>query len=393
MLCGAVGMGSLADRMGRRAALQLSVTLFAAFSGLCALAQNPWQLTLLRFFVGLGLGGVIPTANTVLAELLPARARGRLVALWAVSFPLGGLLTSLMMPIMLAASGWRGLFLVGLVPALLVPVVGLLPESPHYLLAAGRPDAAQASVHWLSGGKRAGQEPAAGAAAAPPAEPSSPLAVPLPAGAPPPGTALSTPSVGAVLKQLFSPALLRATCVAWTMTFCWSFAFFGMVLWLPSLLALSDVPVHTVLLYVVGFQISAVAGRVVMLFFVDRWGRKRVIVLCGGCAAVLTGLFGVSNALVWLVPVGFLLSFFEDGGMSGVVPYTPELYPSQVRSTAVGWAAGTGRVAGLLAPLLVGTLIESNLHTLIFLLFAACYLCGATVVARFGHETDGRLIP
>lgn len=365
MFFGALILGTLADRIGRRAGVQLSIGVFSVFSGLCALAQDPVQLTVARFCVGLGLGGLIPVNSTLLSEYLPDRWRGRMVALWAVAFPVGGLFAASAVSAVLPTLGWRGVFLVGVLPAVLIVVVRRhLPDPPRFLVARGRFTEAERSARWIAGGHEL-EVPAGSADTAVPAR------VP----------------VRDTVRVLFTRPQWPRTAVAMGMTFGWSFAFFGMVLWLPTLLSLAHLPIGDVLRYTLGFQVSAIAGRLAMLLLVDRVGRKPVIVSAGAGAGVLALVFGWSDAMPWLVLVGFALSFCQDAGMTGIVPYTPELFGTAVRASGSGLAIGAGRVAGLLAPLVVGALVTAGRGGVVFGLFSGCFLLAAVLVAVVGVET------
>lgn len=358
MLCGSLVFGVVADRIGRRPTFQLTVLMFAVATALCAAAVNPAQLVLLRFLTGIGIGGFIPVDTALLSEFMPASWRGRMVAAWGIAFPVGGLLATWVVSALLPHLGWRGVFLAGFVPALLVFAMrARVPETPRYLETKGDHDGAAASRRWI------------GLGADPPPEP--PVA--------------PARSRGRV-RDLFDPGLRRSTGVVWPLWFLWSFGYFGLTLWLPTLLVLGGMPLDSVLRYTIGFQLAAIAGRLVLLLLVDRVGRKPLIVASGAAAAALVAAFGVQQGWVWLVVCGYLLAFFQDGGFSGIVPYTPELYPTRLRSTGVGWANGAGRAAALLAPLLVGSLVAAHLTGAVFAVCAACYALAAAVVGIAGRE-------
>lgn len=359
MLVGSLAFGVFADRIGRRPGFQVTVAVFACFSALCAMAQNPWQLIVLRFLTGIGIGGFVPIDTALMSEFTPARWRGRLIALWAVAFPLGGLAAAGLVPLVLPVLGWRGAFLLGLTPAVLVLAVRkALPETPRFLLAAGKTDEARRSLRWISRG--------AITDAVPDREISS-------------------------RAGLFATGQRRGTTVASALWFCWSFAYFGVILWLPTLLVLMHVPLGRVFGYTLGFQVAAIAGRLVTLLFVDRVSRPAVIAVSGTCAAVALLVFSQQHAFLWLVIAGYTLSFFADGGFSGVVPYTPELFPTRLRATGVGWANGAGRLASLIAPLLTGTLVAAHMTYAVFMVFAACYVGAVVTVAVFGPGTRTHL--
>jgi putative MFS transporter len=233
-----------------------------------------------------------------------------------------------------------------------------LPETPRFLLSKGKVEEARRSLRWISLG----------------------------------GVTDATQDVETVSRTgLFGAGQRRGTTVASVLWFCWSFAYFGVILWLPTLLVLMHVPLGGVFGYTLGFQVAAIAGRLVTLLFVDRVSRPAVIAVSGTCAAVALLVFSQQQAFVWLVIAGYTLSFFADGGFSGVVPYTPDLFPTRLRATGVGWANGAGRLASLIAPLLTGALVSAHATYLVFVVFAACYAGAVATVAVFGPGTRTHL--
>jgi putative MFS transporter len=163
---------------------------------------------------------------------------------------------------------------------------------------------------------------------------------------------------------------LRTTVLACSLWFAWSFSYFGIILWLPTLLVLSGMPLSQVLMYTLGFQVAAIVGRAVTLPIVGRFGTRAVIVLTAAGAAGTLLWFGTLPGTLLLVVVGYLLSSCQEGGFTGIVPFTPNLYPVRLRATGTGTANGAGRVAALLAPLLVGALVEAGQVYLVFVIFA-----------------------
>lgn len=372
MLIGSVLFGMLSDVLGRRSGLQITIAIFAIFSGLCALAQNAPQLIVLRFLVGVGIGGFVPVDTAVLTEYMPAKYRGRLLALWGAIFPVGGFFAAALAVFILPHFGWQGLFLLGVIPALLILGIRMLiPETPRFLLMKGRVQEAEQSLRWLT------QEV---------------LPAPLP---------VVTGEVRPVREEvghnsfagMFSPVYRRRTLLALGLWFFWNFSYFGLILWLPTLLTrFRGLPLATVVLYVAGFQAAGIVGRLIMLPLVDWIGRRPIIIIGAVAAGLLQLLFGLQAALIGLVLIGYALAFFHDGGFSGVAPYTPELYPTRLRATGVGWANGAGRLAAILAPLLVGILVAVSNPYIVFVLFAVSFLLAALVVTLLGNETKGQVL-
>jgi putative MFS transporter len=370
MIIGSYLFGMLGDWMGRRFGFQVTIGIFALFSGLCAGAQNVTQLALLRLVTGIGIGGFVPIDTAMISEYMPASKRGRLLALWALFYPAGGLLAAWVARLVVPDLGWRALFLVGVAPAIMILLVRMLiPESPRFLLMRGRTKEAEASVQWIAMGQAV-----------------PPLTAPA-----------STPSAARAqermtLKALFNATYRRRTAMLWALWFSWSFSFFGVLLWLPSLLVqhrgMSGAAVFT---YIMGFMLAGIAGRIAVSFIIDHAGRRYSIAGFGLCAAVMLILFGQQTTLENLILFGYIFAFFHDGGLSAVAPYTPELYPTSARSTGVGWAVGAGRLASVIAPIVVGFLVPIGLGA-VFATLSLGFLVAALVVLLFGIETKGLIL-
>lgn len=367
MLVGAYLFGILGDRIGRRTGFQITVAIFAVFSGACALAENPTQLAVLRFVTGIGIGGFVPIDTAMMTEYMPARRRGQMMAWFALFFPLGGLLAAFAAYLVVPELGWRALFLVGVIPSIMVLVVRLIiPESPRFLLSRGRLREAQASMSWIADGKPIPEAPAS----------TAPIA--------------RAPVMS--VSELFSDRYRTRTAMLTGLWFCWAFSYFGLLIWLPSLLTQhKGFPGSDVFAYIMGFMLSGIAGRIVMSFFVDSWGRIKTIAFCAVAAAIAALVFGMQSSYMSLVVSGYALAFFHDGGYSGIAPYAPELYPTRARATGVGWANGAGRIAGILSPIAIGFLVPISVWA-VFGTLAAGYLLAGIVVLAFGIETKGMVL-
>src|SRR5918992_5009697 len=145
MMIGALGIGTLTDVIGRRKAILISVVVFSVFTGLCALAPSPAIFGALRFLAGLGLGGLIPTAAALVSEYAHLRRGSSSITFMMTGYHVGGVLTALLAIPILPSLGWRAMFVVGALPALvLVPLMlAKLPESPSFLVAGGRREEAE----------------------------------------------------------------------------------------------------------------------------------------------------------------------------------------------------------------------------------------------------------
>ncbi len=367
MLVGAYLFGILGDKIGRRTGFQVTVSIFAAASGLCMFAGNATELAALRFVTGIGIGGFIPIDTAMMSEYTPARRRGQMMAWFALFFPVGGLLAALAARIVVPDFGWRALFAVGVIPAVMVLLVRLMvPESPRFLLAKGRLAEARKSIAWIADG-----------ASLPEFAPSSTDA-PV--------------ARSANISELFGARYRVRTAMLTGVWFFWAFSYFGLILWLPSLLTqFKQMPSSEVFAYIVGFQFCGIGGRLTMSFLVDRWGRVKTFALCAVGAASMAVLFGQQTSYGGLLLLGYALAFFHDGGQSGIAAYAPELYPTRVRTTGVGWANGAARIAAFLAPVAIGYLVPVGIWAVMGML-AGGYLLAGVVILSFRIETMGLVL-
>jgi putative MFS transporter len=364
MFVGAAAAGYLADRFGRKLVFQSTLVVYSIATGLCALAWSFGSLLVLRFLVGLGLGGELPVASTLVSEFSPARHRGRLIVLLESFWAYGSVLAALIALVVLPTLGWRVAFLVGAVPALYVFVLRRsIPESPRYLAAKGRLEEAESIVREAEGGKALPPHDVAGDA---PASPSRRVA------------------------SLWSGRYLRRTTMLWVLWFGIVFAYYGVFTWLPSLLR-SRYPLIATLDYALIISIAQIPGYFSAAYFVERWGRKGTLVTYLLLSAVGAYFFrqagSTTDVLIW----GSVISFFNLGAWGVVYTYTPELYPTSIRGTGAGFAAAFGRIGGIVGPFIVGQLLVSLQSGVqgVFLMFAVVFLVIAVAVLVLGEETKG----
>jgi putative MFS transporter len=363
MAIGAAVGGLLADRIGRRNVFALTLLVYGLATGLSALSWSVGVLLVLRFVVGLGLGAELPVASTLVSEFAPARIRGRIVVLleafWAVGWIGAALIGYLVIPA--SPDGWRWALLLGAVPAVWAVVVRLrLPESVRFLEAKGRHDEAERVVRTF---ERAAED-AAGTGR--PAGVASSAAVP---GA----------GVGAV-ADLFAPRLRRRTGAIWLVWFAVNFSYYGAFIWLPSLLVAAGFPLVRSFEYTLIITLAQLPGYLASAYLVEKWGRRVTLAtfLAGSAAsAALFGFGAVSGSEAQIIAFGMLLSFFNLGAWGALYAVTPELYPTALRGTGAGWAAGVGRIASIAAPLAVPPLLALGGAPVLFVVFAAVFVVAA----------------
>ncbi|WP_370514043.1 MFS transporter [Cellulomonas sp. JZ18] len=400
MAVGAALGGLLADRIGRRQVFALTLLVYGLATGASALAWSVAALMALRFVVGLGLGAELPVASTLVSEFAPPRIRGRAVVVlesfWAVGWILAAVIGYLVVPV--GDDGWRWALALGALPAVYAVVVRRgLPESVRFLVERGRHAEADAVVRGFEGSRAVGHDGRTGAQVRD-AEPAARAATPATSGTSEAGTATEdeaprgagtqgrSDAAGASgaatrtrarLAALWAPGLRRRTTALWVVWFAVNFSYYGAFIWLPSLLVADGNSLVRSFGYTLVITLGQLPGYAAAAVLVERWGRRPTLAAFLAGSAVAAGLFAAASGTGPVIAAGLLLSFFNLGAWGALYAVTPELYPTRVRSTGAGWAAGVGRTASILAPLAVPPLREAGGTGLLFAVFAAVFVVAA----------------
>lgn len=369
MFLGAAISGRLADRYGRRLIFQATLILFSMGAMLSALAPTFETLLAARIVAGLGLGGELPVVATLVSEFSPQAQRGRMIVLLESFWAYGTIAAGLVALYVLPQFGWRGAFVVAALPALYVAYLrAALPESPRYLAERGRNAEADAVVRRV---ERAGGGAllTLGAAVAP------------------------ARSGRTSVAELMSPPYRRRTFMLWILWFGVVLTYYGMFLWIPTLLVargLDDVRGGQANLFFFLSTLAQVPGYFSAAWLVERWGRKPTLVtyLFGTAAAAI--LFGTSGTGAVAFLALALLSFFNLGAWGVLYTLTPEMYPTAVRATGAGVAAAVGRIGGIIGPFLTPVLVPTLGQSGVFALFMVVLVVTALTVWLLAEETKGR---
>lgn len=380
MALGASVGGLLADRIGRRQVFALTLLVYGLATGASALAWSVASLMVLRFVVGLGLGAELPVASTLVSEFAPARIRGRVVVVLEAFWAVGWLLAALVGYFVIQASddGWRWGLVIGAAPALYAVYVRRgLPESVRFLERTGRTDEAEQVVRRFeeSAGVRQATEPGTGPAAAAGEVDGAGVA----------GSAVSAPSEvlgvgarpGTGVRGLWSPAMRRRTTAIWVVWFFVNFAYYGAFVWLPSILVASGFSLVRSFGFTLIITLAQLPGYAVAAVLIESWGRRVTLGTFLVGSAVSAGLFGWAGGDTAVLVAGMLLSFFNLGAWGALYAVTPEIYPTALRGTGAGWAAGFGRLASIVAPLAVPPLLLAGGDELTFAVFAVAFVLAA----------------
>ncbi|WP_179032241.1 MFS transporter [Paenibacillus kribbensis] len=340
MVFGAALAGILADRYGRRVILVWTLLIFSIASGLSAFATGLGVLLVLRFIAGAGLGGELPVASTLVSESVPVKERGRAVVLLESFWAAGWILSALIAYFVIPKYGWQMAFILGAVPALYALYLRrAVEDSPRYK---------QQSIK-LSLRER--------------------------------------------VASIWAGANRKSTLMLWILWFTVVFSYYGMFLWLPSMMFMKGFELVKSFEYVLIMTLAQLPGYFTAAYLIEKLGRKFVLILYLLLTAVSAIWFGTAETAGMLLAAGICLSFFNLGAWGAMYAYTPELYPTAVRSTGVGMAAAFGRIGGVIGPLAVGILVGQGIGlSAIFGIFFVAILIGAAAVGLLGTETKNQEI-
>ena len=376
MAIGASVGGLLADRFGRRQVFALTLIVYGLATGASALVGGLALLLVLRFFVGLGLGAELPVASTYVSEFAPARIRGRMVVLleafWAVGWTAAALIGYFVVPS--SENGWRWAFALGAIPALYALVVRWgLPESARWLERQGRVAEAEDVVRAFEA-----EAPAQTVGAAPAPEARAATAA---------GEAPAAATTSDRLRALWGREFRVRTACLWLVWFCVNFSYYGAFIWIPTILVTQGFDLVRSFGFTLIITLAQLPGYAAAAWLVEVWGRRATLSIFLAGSAVAAILFGTASGEPAIIATGMALSFFNLGAWGALYAVTPEMYPTSLRATGSGWAAGAGRIASIVAPLTVPPMLALGGAPALFVLFAVFFAVGAS--AAWGL-VDGR---
>lgn len=332
MLGGAWFWGWISDHIGRKTGFVSTVAIDSIFGFFSALAPSfPW-LVALRAATGFGVGSTLPVDYSTFAEYLPAHKRGRYLVLLEAFWALGTIAAAGLAWLIVPHLGWRPLLAVSALPGLLVFIIRRhVPESPRYLLVSGRTQQARAVLEQVARMNRA----------------------PMPEGEllPPPPTRRGR------LSDLWRADVRRTTFLLWVIWFSISLGYYGVFTWLPSYFQLQGMAALPVYQNTFLLALAQLPGYFSAAYLVERIGRRRTLAFYMVASGLFTYLFAAANSLPFLVSMGVWMSFFALGAWGALYAYTPEAYPTTLRTTGIGAASGMTRIAGAIAPSLGAALM------------------------------------
>ena len=377
---GAFFWGWMADRIGRRTVFILTTLNFAIATGIMALTPDAggWIfLSVFRFFVGFGNAGLYAVDVPLVQEFVPAYKRGWVSGLTTSLLPAGNLLGAVSGAFLAPIIGWRGLFVVGLLPALLVLMIRVwVPESPRYLMRMGRYAEARKSLAW--------------------ALQVTPEEIELPS---------AYAEEKTQWRELFKyPRSIATGCL----TGLAQTGGIGFILWAPTLfvLILKIAPAEAAYL-MIWVSLAGILGRLAASYLSDAMGRRHSgMLICFGAALFMALAGYLSDAYIGALSVFFALCiiqrFFGDGSYAIIGPYLAELWPLRLRGSGMGLCYGVGNVGKIIGPLGLALIVGSSNYISpkasvdavlpAFLYLGFWYALAALTSWLIGFETKSRSI-
>ncbi|MFL5654927.1 MAG: MFS transporter [Ktedonobacteraceae bacterium] len=377
---GAIFWGMVADRIGRRKTFMYTILLFSVTNLIQTHAWSYLQFNITCFFMGVGVGGEIPLAFTMLSEFLPARVRTRTeLIIGMLAIVIGYAFAAISAHFLLPLAGWKALFYVQALPALLTLIVRFqIPESPRYLLSVGQEAAALKVAAEVK--RRTGHYD-------PLADSDEGLLV-----------IGSRQPIIEGLRTLWRSIYLRRTIANWVFGFCIGFFEFGFIIWLPTTLKNLGYSDAQSVNYPMLINFFAIPSVFLALYLLGKGGSKLILTVYPLVAGILMLVLGsflpqVASQPVALVLIGGGIFFFGTTLLGIFPPYSSEVYPTEARGTGSGWAAGMTRVGSFLGPLVGGVLLDLGISAQFEIIFFGSFLLiGALVMFAYGVQTHNQAL-
>jgi MFS family permease len=344
LIASAIGgffFGVLADRIGRTRALMASILVYSISSAACGFSHSIPQLAVFRFLLGLGMGGEWSSGAALIAETWHAEHRGKALGLMQSAYAIGEAVAAIVVLVVFPNFGWRAVFFVGVLPALLVLwIYGGVPEPELW--------------------KNRAKEKKSGA-----------------------------------LRKLLQKDVFRNGILATTMNACGMFGYWGLFTWIPGYLSLPVSKGGRGLSLAIGTTFYLVLspgkwlGYASFGFFADAFGRRKPYFTYLLIAAILVPLYGIIRNPILLMLLGPFVAFFGTGFFSGYAAIASELFPGEIRAAAMGLSYNLGRGLSAAAPFAVGAIASRFGFLPAFFLLAGAFLVAA-LLALLLPETRGR---
>jgi MFS family permease len=345
---GGIIFGMVADKYGRTKSLMISMITFSLFTAFCGFSQTVTQLAIARLLVGIGMGGEWVAGAALITETWPAKHRGKAMGFvqgsWAIGYGFAAIIAGLILP----TFGWRGVFFVGIIPALIALWIRKGTDEPEIW-----------KERQVANKKNNIKERGS-------------------------------------LKKLFDKKVLKWTILGSALSVCAQFGYWGLFTWVPTYLATpvnqggAGLNLFKQTSWIVIMQVGAWLGYVSFGLLADKYGRKITFIIFFIMAAILVPIYGFSQEPTKLLLLGPAVAFFGSGYFSGFGAVLAELFPTEIRATGQGFAYNFGRAVAASAPFTIGALATKMGLGVAFSITSVAFGLAAVLVIFFLPETKGQ---
>lgn len=365
MMFGAIFLGTLADKIGRRWTISICVALFSVFTMAAGFTSDPVTFSIMRFFAGLGIGGVMPNIVAQMTEYSPKKIRSRMVTVMFSGYAFGGILAALIGRQFIEVYGWQSVFIAAGAPLVLIPfIMKSMPESLPFLIKHHDDTHLRRIVGRIQPDLRM--------------EAHEEFLVPV-----------EDRADGAPVGKLFHDGRGLSTIMFWIAFFMGLFMIYALSSWLTKLMAMSGYSLGSALTFVLFLQCGAMVGAISGGWLADKLPIKYVLMTMYLLGAVFLYMMTVKTSHEVLYLIVALVGATTTGTQIVTYAYAGQFYPTAIRSTGIGFAAGVGRSGAILAPILIGFLVSLKLPLeQNFLVIAAAGVMGAIAVAFIDHRVS-----
>lgn len=370
MMFGAIFFGTLADRIGRKNVIAITLVLFSLFTFLCGFAETPTTFSTFRFLAGLGLGGIMPNVIALLTDYAPKTMRSMIVSIVLCGYSVGGILAPLIGIFIMPTFGWESIFWFAGVPLLFLPIMyKQLPETASYLIRTGKKEKLIATLAKVSPESHFSQNDEV--------------------------LDLKIQETKVPILGLFKENRAFSTVMFWAAFFSCLLMVYGLNTWLPKLMMEAGYGLNSSLGFLIALQGGAIIGTLIIGRLCDKYGSKKMLVPMYASGAVTLTLLGFGGNTLVIYLLVAIAGAATIGAQNIVQAFVSQYYPPFIRSTALGMASGVGRTGGMLGPLLGGFLLSVSLPIhLNFIAFAIPGLIAAAALSMvplknaFKNEND-----
>jgi AAHS family benzoate transporter-like MFS transporter len=366
MMFGALGFGTLADKIGRKKGIAICFALFSSATIINGFASNPTEFGICRFLAGLGCGGLMPNAVALMNEYAPKRLRSTLVAVMFSGYSVGGMLSAGVGIYMLPRFGWESMFFAAAIPLLLLPLIlWLLPESVGFLVRQGRQKEARAILRRIEPGQLGSADDEL--------------------------VMTDSKGKGVAVLELFRDGRAVRTLSIWVAFFCCLLMVYALSSWLPKLMANAGYSLGSSLSFLLALNFGGMAGAILGGWLGDRFNLVKVMVAFFVAAALSISLLGFNSPTPLLYLLIGVAGATTIGTQILLYACAAQFYGLSIRSTGLGWASGIGRNGAIVGPLLGGALMGINLPLqLNFMAFAVPGAIAAIAMTVFAISAQRR---